>query len=818
MRTLRFVPPAALALLLMMASAAPGSSPDLSNVLPPGGQRGTELELTLSGSRLGDAREILWYQPGIETVGIETVDDNNAKAKIRIAPDARLGLYDLRVRTATGLSHLRTFTVGPYAEVAEAEPNNDFQAPQEIPVGVTVVGVAENEDDDYFVVQAAKGQRITAEVEGIRLGKTLFDPYVAILNTDRFELARSDDASLVRQDGIVQVVAPEDGRYIIQVRESSYQGNANCHYRLHVGPFPRPRALLPAGGPIGETVEVRWIGDVEGDRTEAVSLPAEPDPNFGLLAEDDRGVSPAPYPFRLSPFGNVIESEPNESHDQSAPFSPPMALNGVIEQDGDVDHFAFEAKQGQVFDVRVFARSLGSPLDSVLWVAKKGAGNIGANDDQGGPDSSYRFSAPEDGEYVVGIRDHLTKGSPSHFYRIEVTPVAPKLTVSPQNENPQIGVINAPIPRGNRIALLLNAGRADFGGDLTFAASDLPEGVTFEADTMTANIAQMPVLLSAAADAPVSGSLANLTGTPTDPNLAAVPSELAHTVELVQGANNVPFWTRTVDRLAVGVTDEAPYSIEIVEPKVPIVRNGAMNLKVVATRAEGFTAPISVYLPWNPPGIGSAGGVAIPEGQTEALIPLNANDNAPLQTWKIVVNGSSGGPTGPIVVSSQLVPLTIAEKFLTLEFQRASGEQGTEVPLLVKVNKLTDFEGEATLTLVGLPNAATTEVKTITKDTPELIFPITIANETPDGTHKNLFCQVIVTQNGEPILHNLGSTELRVDKPLPKEEPKADATPAAAPEPPKEAPAKPLSPLEKLRLEQEQRNKARAGGNAPEAE
>jgi hypothetical protein len=816
MRTLRFAPSAALALLLL-ASAAPASSPDLSNVLPPGGQRGTELELTLSGARLGDTQEILWYQPGIETIGIEKVDDNNVKAKIRIVPDARLGLYDLRVRTATGVSHLRTFSVGPFAEVAEAEPNNDFQAPQEIPIGVTVVGIAENEDDDYFVVQATKGQRITAEVEGIRLGKTLFDPYVAILNTDRFELARSDDASLVRQDGIVQVVAPEDGRYIIQVRESAYQGNGNCHYRLHVGHFPRPRALLPAGGPLGETVEVRWIGDVEGDRTEAVSLPADPDASFGLLAQDDRGVSPAPYPFRLSPFGNVIEAEPNESHDEAAPFSPPMALNGVIEQDGDVDHFIFQAKAGQAFDVRVFARSLGSPLDSVLWVAKKGAGNIGANDDQGGPDSYYRFSAPEDGEYVVGIRDHLTKGSPSHFYRIEVTPVAPKLTVSPQNENPQIGVINAPIPRGNRVALLLNAGRADFGGDLTFAASELPQGVTFEADTMTANIAQMPVLLSAAADAPVSGSLANLTGTPTDPNLAAVPSELAHTVELVQGANNVPFWTRTVDRLAVGVTDEAPYSIEIVEPKVPIVRNGAMQLKVVATRAEGFTAPIAVSLPWNPPGIGSAGGVSIPEGQNEALIPLNANDNAPLQTWKIVVNGSSNGPTGPLVVSSQLAPLTIAEKFLTLEFQRASGEQGTEVPLLVKVNKLTDFEGEASLTLIGLPNAATTEVKTITKDTPELIFPIKIANETPDGTHKNLFCQVVVTQNGEPILHNLGSTELRVDKPLPKEEPKAEAA-DAAPEPPKEAPAKPLSPLEKLRLEQEQRNKTKADGDAPEAQ
>src|SRR6056297_2610628 len=162
MRTPRFALPAALALLVTPAAMA--SSPALSNVLPPGGQRGTEIELTLSGARLGDVQEILWYQPGIETLGIEPVDDKNVKARVRIAPDARLGLYDLRVRTATGVSHLRTFTVGPYAEVAEAEPNNEFEEPQEIPMGVTVIGVAQNEDDDYFVVEATKGQLITAEV------------------------------------------------------------------------------------------------------------------------------------------------------------------------------------------------------------------------------------------------------------------------------------------------------------------------------------------------------------------------------------------------------------------------------------------------------------------------------------------------------------------------------------------------------------------------------------------------------------------------------------------------------------------------------
>ncbi len=107
----------------------------------------------------------------------------------------------------------------------------------------TVTGIADNEDVDYYVIDAKKGERISAEVEGLRLGISEFDPYVAILNAKRFELGSSDDAALVWRDGFTSVIAPEDGKYIIQVRESAYAGNGACIYRLHVGNFPRATRL-----------------------------------------------------------------------------------------------------------------------------------------------------------------------------------------------------------------------------------------------------------------------------------------------------------------------------------------------------------------------------------------------------------------------------------------------------------------------------------------------------------------------------------------------------------------------------------------------
>src|SRR5262245_20339243 len=300
------------ALALLLTSAASAATPSLTAVRPVGGQRGTELDVTFSGARLGDALEIVYYQPGITTLSIKKVNDNAITARLKIAADCALGLRDLRVRTATGISELRTFSVGAIKGITEAEPHNDVARPQPIAMNVTVNGVADNEDVDYFVVEAKKGERISAEVEGHRLGIYEFDPYVAILNAKRFELGSSDDAALVLRDGFTSIIAPEDGKYIVQVRESAYSGNGACLYRVHVGNFPRATAVMPAGGKPGETLAVRWIGDPAGDATTTVKLPATFRGEFGLVRQDDKGISPYPNTFRLTPLGNVIEKEPND--------------------------------------------------------------------------------------------------------------------------------------------------------------------------------------------------------------------------------------------------------------------------------------------------------------------------------------------------------------------------------------------------------------------------------------------------------------------------------------------------------------------------
>jgi hypothetical protein len=73
----------------------------------------------------------------------------------------------------------------------------------------------------------------------------------------------------------------------------------------------------------------------------------------------------------------------------------------------------------------------------------------------------------------------------------------------------------------------------------------------------------------------------------------------------------------------------------------------------------------------------------------------------------------------------------------------------------------------------------------------------------------------VIDRGGELITSNTGGTELRIDIPLPPKAAVATPTPnpmtPKPPMPPAGQPEKRLTRLEKLRLEQEEREKAAAG-------
>ena len=507
----------------LLIPSAFSSSPSLGSIIPRGAKRGTEVELNFNGDRLDDAVEILFYSQGFTVTELTPGGSaKHLKAKIAISPETELGEHLMRIRTKSGLSGVKSFWVGQFETVSEIEPNSEFITPQTIPFNSTIEGVLENEDVDYYVIEAKKGQRISAEVEGIRLGNAFYDPYVAILNMERFELAASDDTSLLLQDSTTSIVAPADGKYVVQIRESSYTGNGACRYRLHVGSFPRPIAIYPAGGPAGNDLEVNLIGDSTGESKQTVKLPESPDPRFKIYSDSNGLLSPSPNIIRVSAFPNVLETEPNNNRNQAtASDTPlPLALNGIIENPGDEDWFKFNATKGQRFIFRAHAKSIGSPLDPILNIYGPDKKHISGNDDADNKqDSKIDFTAALDGEFAIRIRDHLKKGGTNYVYRIETESISPSLGLT----IPYFGRADYQsrqmiyVARGNRFVTRINAGRSNFGGDLIFEASGLPEGIKLISNGMHASINSGLIGFEASPEAPVAGTLTDLIAKHAEP-------------------------------------------------------------------------------------------------------------------------------------------------------------------------------------------------------------------------------------------------------------------------------------------------------------
>ena len=235
---------------------------------------------------------------------------------------------------------------------------------------------------------------------------------------------------------------------------------------------------------------------------------------------------------------------------------------------------------------------------------------------------------------------------------------------------------------------------------------------------------------------------------------SSVVGRLDQRTMLVRGQNNIDVWGHNADRMATVLSEEIPYTLEIVPPKAPLVRNGSIDLKVVAKRAEGFTAPISLRMLYNPPGVASSGSVSHPRRPERSRRfrspPTAARAWA---TWKIVVTGRTGsrGSRGgggeprhrrlaPLLARS-FADLTVADQYYKLAFVKAAVEQGKET----EVDRQ-DREAHAILKARPRPSWSAcrptrrTQPVEFTKDTTELVFKVTATKEAKPGRYPSLVC------------------------------------------------------------------------------
>jgi Bacterial pre-peptidase C-terminal domain len=769
-------------------------------LLPRGGGQGATVEVEFHGISLENPKEILFYQPGIAADSFAPYGKpgESFKVKFHIAPNCPVGEHVLRVRTATALSDAVTFWVSRFQTLYEFEDkigqNDTIAKAKPVPMNVTVEGQilpGPDMDIDMYRVEAQQGQRISVEVESVRLGTLHFggenDLAVRILDAAGHPLAHNDDSALYVQDPVLSIVAPQAGPYFIELRQQIYEQPRQAWYRAHIGTFSRPTAIFPAGGQAGSTIDARILGDPAGERTEPIALPAKSG-NFDYL-----GDAPSPNVLRVSPYPNVIWTAEN------TPATLPAALNGILAKDGEVQTFQFAAKKGQAWHVQVFSRTLGAPVDPRIWVrsVKDPKHLLDADDarmqdlglasargnwhikDQLDPVAVFR--APSDGEYILGIEDSRGQGGPDHVYRVEIEPlrdiIYTHITAPDGYQIPRLtGLI---VPRGSRwtvdVQLAQGLGNS-YKGELELEARGLPKGVTMIAPRYTKGVNRLPVQFIAAPDAEQQSALIELlahsVGQALSPaNPTPLESASRQAFALINRSGELPWHFVFLDKYALAVTDAPPFDITLDQPATSLAQNGELLLHAKVIRRSDFKGPVEIQPDWVPPGVQKEGLVTIAAGKDEATFRLQADAKAAPGTYRIAMNASTSGTgdaysgVGRIRVSSPFVELQVTEPYLTIDLQRTSVERGRDAELIGVLKQNKPFAGKATLRLQQLPKGVKMldPAPQISPQDKEVVFRIAADNDALAGLYKGIACEVTFTENGQTVRQHTGSGTLRID-------------------------------------------------------
>ncbi len=750
-----------LACFLLTATSVLAQSPRLDRIDQPGGQQGTTFSLRCQGEQLTDLQDVLFYRPGLTVKSLRSIDSTTAEITLQSAQDCPLGEHTLRLVTRQGVSELRTIHIGPYQHIQEIEPNSKLASAQRIELGRTIHGRIDQGDVDHFQVTLTKGQRLSAEVVGIRMGGYLSDFWLAVLDSQGQQLASCDDTALLKQDPIVSIVAPQAGRYTVQIREAAFGGDLDSVYQLHIGSHPRPMVAYPAGGQPGSEQTVQLIGDPAGPARQVVALPDQGEDYFQLFAEDGQGTSPSPVLLRVSDCANVLELEPNDSPKAATPtdLRPPFALNGILQSQGDQDAFRLTARAGEQFSVQTFAARLGSPADTVVSIVGPDGREVVRNDDGADHDSVFRFVVPADGQYTLWVRDHLRRGGKDYVYRVEFLRVRPslELAVPVLSDRRQQQRQAIAVARGSRFALMVTARRSGFSGPIELDFSGLPLGVNVSSQTIESGSHLGYVVFEATSEAPLSRGLINITGrAKTDAGL--IYGTLKQRIGLTFGPPRQTIYHATeVDRIPLVVTESAPFELDVTPPKVPLVQDGRLALKVQVRRRQDFDGEISLSLPVLPPWVEvPEDGVRIPTGKDTAIFPITSTDQIQPRSWELVMVGKGSVDGQDVFVSSAPFDLNILRPYLSLEVNQAVTEQGQDTQVTCQLHWNKQIPGSAMARLQGLPKYVRAGEIALRGDETRITFPVTVGLETPASIHNTLFVELTVAEAGGQVTHFLG--------------------------------------------------------------
>jgi hypothetical protein len=663
-------------------------------------------------------------------------DEKKLRVSVTVAPDAPLGARELRVTTPVGVSDPVTLSVDFLRQIMPLEANHDTNHAQEIELPVGIHGVIrESAASDFYRFKARKDQRLIFDVDAFRSGSPL-DSSLALLSAAGKELVRSEDVNGL--DSLIDFTVPEDGEYVLQIRDFRYQAGKEYRYRIVAGELPYLDAVFPLGGQRGKSVEVTLRGrNLEG--LSNMKLRVEPNAPLGqqeIRAHTGGGYS-NPVLFDLGELPEFSETEPNNTGSNANPVNLPVVINGRIGGEKDLDEFKFKVEKDRTLVFEVEASRFGSPLDAVLILTDAKGTVVQQNDDAVGADARIERKFGEAGEYSIRIRDLLQRGGDDFGYRISVRSPRPDFAVNFSPDTPRVArgsyaIVNVETPR-----------QAGFSGPVEAWLEHLPAGVTAEPLLVPPDSAVSPLIVLHADETAALGHQ----------RITLVASGVIGGQKVLREgrpqANG-----RTVREAFLTVLDKPAFALEPITLSAQVEQNQSAAVELLIHRHNGFTGDIQVTAEGF-----SAGKEPLTRNVELQPATLKAADARATLNLKAKLDSETGtrmilfkaeakvdGQTHvqysrPIPLTIDPVPFTLASSLPRLAVTALSPDKNSpasEAEFTVKANRRGWFTDDISLEVEGMPEGLIINSTNIARGTAEAAFKINATDKAPAGKEVSL--------------------------------------------------------------------------------
>ncbi|MCM8538442.1 MAG: PPC domain-containing protein [Lentisphaeraceae bacterium] len=796
-------------------------------LLPQVYQAGTSVKVYLEGANLDDAQQVVFYDKGFKAGNFKVIEPlktfgdasyktrrnkpgQNLEMTIQVHPKVKPGEYFFRLRTRDELSPMLSFWVTKFPIVEEKHADKDKrndspEYAQEVSLNSTIIGYLNevaHQDYDWYKVKLKKGQKLSVQALAMRLGTLHYggmnDTALEVYNEQNEIVAANSDNSLTHQDPFVTFKAKEAGFYYIRMMQQMDYETSLRHYALHIGDFSRPSVTYPLGGETGKTTEFTIYDDAVGSFKQKISLKNNPGLFEDSFQKINESTTPSPNRLHIVNFPNVMErsGKKAETNPQTITKALPVAINGRIESEGEVDCYKFKAIKGQKYRVRVFAKSLGSELDSKIWIKSLKNGKLTKildADDSDWPDHDlyghdYRWQLPlrldsvalfepsETGEYIIGVEDTRREFSEKHIYRIEFEPHVESAFVSMKAYYPSTlcrdRIVLFPGKSMMRPFNIRKGFGSTYKGKLQIVADNLPKGVSIECEPFTTSDSLIPVMFHASKSAQVLGTVLDLRVEPVNKQDRANFKGgylLVNPATDRRGGTAMYFYKTR--KMALAVCEKPSFNITMKQPKTSLAQNGELILDVYVKRENGYKGAVYCAVEWMPKGMNVQPPLIIPEGKNHGTYKIAALKDAKAGIYPISITGreEKGGNyrhgTGFRYIYSKNVKIEISEPFVNVDFARANIERGKKGSLVATINHVKTLPGSSKMKLVNLPYGVT-QLKpypSIDAQSAKVEFKVEVSKDCLINQYKDISCEVLIMNNGQLISQKTGSGVLRVD-------------------------------------------------------